>query len=115
MHELSIAMSILELAAEEAERQGHAHVVAVHVRVGALSGVVKEALESAYELARDGSPLADARLNIEEVPVRILCPACGDGRDVISVQELRCRVCGTLCAEVIQGRELELCALEVDE
>ena len=43
MHELSIAMSIVELAEEEAERRG-VHINAVHLKLGALSGVVKEAL-----------------------------------------------------------------------
>jgi hydrogenase nickel incorporation protein HypA/HybF len=40
MHELSIAMSIVELAEEEAERRG-VQVTAVHLKLGALSGVVK--------------------------------------------------------------------------
>jgi hydrogenase nickel incorporation protein HypA/HybF len=43
MHELSISMSIVETAREEAERRG-AQVTAVHLRRGALSGVVKDAL-----------------------------------------------------------------------
>ena len=41
MHELSIAMSILDVAEEEAERQGGARVVAVHLKLGPLSGVVQ--------------------------------------------------------------------------
>ena len=71
MHELSIALSILDFAAEEAERRG-GRVVAVHLRLGPLSGVVKEALLSAYELAREGTPLAAAALVVEEVPRRRL-------------------------------------------
>jgi Zn finger protein HypA/HybF involved in hydrogenase expression len=43
MHELSIAMSMVETAREEAERRG-VQVTAVHLRLGALSGVVKDAL-----------------------------------------------------------------------
>ena len=43
MHELSIAMSIVELAQEEGERRG-ARVNAVHLKLGALSGVVKDCL-----------------------------------------------------------------------
>jgi hydrogenase nickel incorporation protein HypA/HybF len=57
MHELSIALSIIDAACEEAERHAGARVVAVHLKLGPLSGVVKEALVSAYELAREGSPL----------------------------------------------------------
>ena len=45
MHELSIALGLVEAAQEEAERL-HARVSAVHLRLGALSGVVPEALLS---------------------------------------------------------------------
>jgi hydrogenase nickel incorporation protein HypA/HybF len=51
MHELSIAMSIVEMAEEEAQRR-NVQINAVHVKLGALSGVVKEALLSSYEMAR---------------------------------------------------------------
>jgi hydrogenase nickel incorporation protein HypA/HybF len=67
MHELSIAMSIVEIASEEAQRQGCARVEAVHLKLGTLSGVVKEALLFSWDLASDGSPIAGAKLAIEEV------------------------------------------------
>ncbi len=57
MHELSIALSIVEGAEEEVERQGGGRVYAVHLRLGPLSGVVKEALLFSYELACEGTSL----------------------------------------------------------
>src|SRR5438270_13741918 len=114
MHELSIALAIVDVAAEEAARHGDAAVAAVHLRLGPLSGVVKEALSSAYELAREGSALATARLVIEEVPVVIFCPDCAADRTAASVQDLCCPVCGTAPARVVSGRELEVVALEID-
>ena len=115
MHELSIAMSLLEVAAEEAERRGGVRVIAVHLKLGPLSGVVKDALLSAYELAREGSPLADSTLAIEEVPIVVFCPTCNSERPIVSIQEFSCAVCGTPTAEVLAGRELEVTALEIDE
>lgn len=113
MHELSIAMSIVDLAAEEAERKGYSEVTAVHVRIGKLSGVVKEALESAYELAREGTMIADSKLVIEEVPVSILCPTCKKECRVESITHLCCSLCGTPSADIVSGRELEVSALEI--
>jgi hydrogenase nickel incorporation protein HypA/HybF len=55
MHELSIALSLVDLAQEEAERQG-GRVCAVHLRLGALAGVVKEALLLSYEMACAETP-----------------------------------------------------------
>ena len=113
MHELSIALSILDLAAEEAERRGGAVVHGIHLRLGPLSGVVKEALLSAYEVAREGSLLAEAQLVIEETPLMARCPTCRTTKAVVSVQQLACAECGTPTPEVVSGRELEIVALEI--
>ncbi len=114
MHELSIALSLLDLAAEEAERHQASRVVAIHLRLGPLAGVVKEALLSAYELAREGSALPTAELVIEETPLVALCPACAGPRTLASSQLLCCPDCGTPTPEVISGRELEVRALEIE-
>jgi hydrogenase nickel incorporation protein HypA/HybF len=112
MHELSIAMSIVDVASEEAERRG-VEVVAVHLKLGPLSGVVKEALLSAYELAREGSLLANSRLVIQDVPLVVYCPICGRDQPAVSPQEICCAVCHTPTPQIVTGRELEVCALEV--
>jgi hydrogenase nickel incorporation protein HypA/HybF len=114
MHELSIAMSIVELAEEEAERRG-VLVSAVHLRLGALSGVEKEALLSCYDMACAETPLAGSRLQIEEVPVVIFCPQCRERRPLKSVQLFCCPACSTPCSEVVEGKELEVVALEIQE
>src|SRR5262249_47743925 len=113
MHELSIALSLLELAQEEAARQGGARVTALHLKLGPLSGVVKEALVGAYELARAGSPCAEAELVIEEVPVAVYCPACAMERTLAALGPLCCPVCGAPTPQVVRGRELDLVALEI--
>ena len=112
MHELSIAMGIVDVAAEEAERR-RSRVIAVHIKLGTLSGVVPDALRAAFELARDASPLAGAELVIEEVPVAAYCPACALEREVVFPQ-LSCPVCGEPTPEVVRGRELEVTALEIE-
>ncbi len=113
MHELSIALGILDVATEEAERQG-GRVMAVHLKLGPLAGVVKEALLSAYDLAREGTPLARAALVIDEVPVVAYCTPCNAERTPASIQQLCCPVCGTPMPQVLRGRELEVFALEIE-
>ncbi len=113
MHELSIALSIVDLAAEEAERRG-VKVNAVHLRLGPLAGVVKDALLFSYDLACEGTPLDKSRLIIEEVPVMVHCSRCETDREPISLQDLRCSVCGDPTYEIVQGREMEIAALEVE-
>ncbi len=67
MHELSIAMSLIDAVCEELPRLGdRVSVRRVIVRVGPLSGVACDALAFAFEVAADDSPIAGARLEIEE-------------------------------------------------
>jgi hydrogenase nickel incorporation protein HypA/HybF len=112
MHELSIAMSIIVVAREEAEQRG-VKVLAVHVKVGALSGVVADALRASYEMACCDTPLQSSKLMVEEVPVLIACPQCKANKPVSSLQWFCCAECGAPASEVVQGRELQIVALEV--
>ncbi|HEY9436942.1 MAG TPA: hydrogenase maturation nickel metallochaperone HypA [Blastocatellia bacterium] len=113
MHELSIALSIVELATEEAERRGAIRVVAVHLRLGEMSGVAPEPLLFSYGLACEGTPLEGSSLVIEEVPVMVYCPACGAETNPPSIQSLYCPVCEAPTPQVTRGKELEVVALEI--
>ncbi len=115
MHELSIAISIIEGAAEEARRHGDVKVNAVHLKLGALSGVAKDALLFSYELACEGTALEGSRLVILEIPVMTFCPRCEIERAPASIQWLSCPVCGAPTPQVAQGREIEVVALEITE
>jgi hydrogenase nickel incorporation protein HypA/HybF len=112
MHELSIALSLLDLVAEEAESRG-GRVVAVHLKLGPLSGVVKDALLSAYELAREGTPFAETALVVQDVPLIAWCPGCGVERG-LNFPELCCPTCGEPTPDIKSGRELEVVALEIE-
>lgn len=112
MHELSIAMSIVEIAEEEA-RQRNACVTAVHLKLGMLSGVVKDALLFSYGMACDGTLLEGSNLVIEEVPVEVFCDHCQANRKLSSVQWFACPECGTTTPTVVHGKELEISGMEV--
>ena len=66
MHELSIAVSIVEVAEEEAARNNATRVQSVRLRLGVLAGVAKEALLFSYGIACEGTPLEGSRLLIDE-------------------------------------------------
>lgn len=114
MHELSIAISIVDTAQEEADRRG-VRVSAVHLRLGALAGVVKDALLFSYDVACQDTPLRGSRLLVEDLPVVVFCPACQAKRTLNSVQSFTCPVCNAPTGDIVQGKELEVFALEVEE
>jgi len=115
MHELSIAMGIVDAALDEAERRGGLRVSAVHLRLGALSGVVKDALMFSYQVACQDTALQGSRLVVEDVPVAVFCPRCQARRVLQSIQSFACPECGGPTGDILQGKELEVFALEVQE
>jgi hydrogenase nickel incorporation protein HypA/HybF len=113
MHELSIALSMIDGVLEHAKKQGDVHVEAVHLKLGAFSGVDKDALEFSYGIACEGTPLQGSRLIIEQVPIAIFCPTCSMEHILASPQQMCCPECQTPAYDVRSGRELEITALEI--
>jgi hydrogenase nickel incorporation protein HypA/HybF len=108
MHELSIAQGIVDICTEHA---GGRRVLAVTLEVGALSGVVPEALEFCFEACTRETLLEGARLEIERVGAVGHCPACGLDHDIRACFD-PCPACDGLL-EVRRGEELRVKELEV--
>jgi hydrogenase nickel incorporation protein HypA/HybF len=113
VHELAIAHSLVELVQQHLP-PGRVRVTAVDLRVGALAGVVGDALEFCFGIATDGTPLADAILRIEDVPVVVHCAVCDCDGTIEMPAALRCPTCHTPSGDVRHGRELELASIEYD-
>ena len=108
MHELSIAIRLVDIAAEHCRAAGGAGVAAVTVAIGPLAGVHADALRTAFAVAREHTPLAEADLRIRHVPVRVWCPACAAERDLAGLVPLACPACGTPTGDIRGGTELDL-------
>jgi hydrogenase nickel incorporation protein HypA/HybF len=76
MHEYGLVEAVIARALEVARERGDASVTRVRVEVGEVAGVSRESLETAFEALRKGTPLADASLEIAEVPSRVRCETC---------------------------------------
>lgn len=113
MHELSIAHSIVEMAEEALAATGPVKVETVHVRIGALAGIVAEALSFGWGVATQGTPLEGAQLRVDELPVIVNCEGCGRCSTLEGSYPLFCPSCGRLTNQIIQGRELELWSIEI--
>lgn len=114
MHELSIAISLIDEITEQSKSRGGLTIVAVHLLLGRLSGVDAAALMFCYHSACDGTLLEGSKLMIEEFPVVLYCSVCSLESRAESIQRLSCPRC-QCPAEVIGGHELEIASLEVLE
>lgn len=112
MHELSIALSMIEQIEEETAKHGGGAVETVYLRVGVLSGVDVRALRFAYELAQEGTTLAASRLEIESIPLLAYCPQCASTH-APDPENITCPRCVTPQQKILKGKELEIRAFEI--
>ncbi len=106
-------MSLVQIAEAAARKAGASQVTVVYLRVGALSAVVPDALRFSFDIVADGTILAGARLEIEELPVRVFCEYCVAEADLPNPQIFCCPTCQRPTGRMVQGRELDLVSLEV--
>lgn len=112
MHELGIARSILKTVTDEKSRLGLDDIVGVTVRIGALSGVLPDALEFGFDALRKDSEVPDCKLYIEHVSVSYLCKSCG-ATTTVDEADFQCVSCGSADTEMINGFELDITNLDV--
>jgi hydrogenase nickel incorporation protein HypA/HybF len=103
MHEVSIAQAIVTAVSDAVDGE---QVERVEVTVGAMSGVVASALEFAWDVVTNETPLAGSVLVVESVPTTVYCPTCA--AVVEPPVGFVCPSCGELCGDVRSGRELEV-------
>ncbi|WP_345586494.1 hydrogenase maturation nickel metallochaperone HypA [Streptomyces prasinosporus] len=108
MHEMSVALSVVDHV-EQAARSGGAHGVRrVHVEIGELAGVVPDALAFCFELACSGTVLEGAELVTRFVPGRASCAPCGRTWDTGMPPDMTCAACRKGAGELLSGRELRI-------
>jgi hydrogenase nickel incorporation protein HypA/HybF len=108
MHELGITQEIIEIAAAKAEG---ARVRRLVVEIGKLSAVLPDAVRFCFEVCREGTPLAEAELEIREPPGRGRCRQCG--ADVILERPFGRCACGNTDLEWLSGDQLRIMEMEV--
>lgn len=113
MHELSLVAALFETLEEKAREHRAARITMVHLRVGKLAGAVPELLDSAFETYKKGTIAEGARLEIEEVPVRLRCRDCGGDR-LDEGGTFSCLSCGGRNVELLEGREIVVERIELE-
>ena len=108
MHELAITQSVVDMVVE---RTAGRRVGRVRLDVGALSGVVPDAMQFCYELIVSGTPLEGSTLVIEQTRGAAHCRSCGQDFALDSLI-LLCD-CGSADLDIRSGRQLRIVSVEV--
>ena len=110
---MSIAQSVLDIAYGEMEKNASASIRKIKISIGEFSGVVKEALEFAFDVLKPETPAARASIEIEVVPMTAKCLDCGEFKCKISDLNLFCPACGSV-AFINNGREMKVEYLDLE-
>lgn len=113
MHELSIAMNIVDIALKEAAKAGTDKVLEIDLDIGTMAGIEFESLEFAWSVAIQGTILENTRVNINKIEARAGCLDCGkefDFSDMLS----GCPCCKGYNIKLIKGKELKIASLLIE-
>ena len=108
MHEMALTRSVVDLVASRTRGR---RVALVRVEVGALVGVVPDAMLFCFDLACEGTGLDGARLEVVETPGELCCATCGDTSPCPD-RILLCR-CGSADVTVVRGEELRVLSVDL--
>ncbi|MDX9789072.1 MAG: hydrogenase maturation nickel metallochaperone HypA [Desulfobacterales bacterium] len=112
MHEMGIAMQIIEIAAAAIPKGAPKGCVKrVNIKVGKLSAVVPQSLTFCFDIASKDSALAGAKLVIEEIPVKARCNVC-QNEWTINEAVFTCPACNSGDIKLISGQELNIESIE---
>lgn len=113
MHEMGIALEIIDIAAASipADLAG-VQVKTVNLKVGKLAAIVPESLRFCFAVATKNGPLDGAELVIEEIPVRARCEHCRHEWHVEG-PAFRCPQCAAGRITLLSGRELNIESIEI--
>ncbi|MGI8859498.1 MAG: hydrogenase maturation nickel metallochaperone HypA [Rubrobacteraceae bacterium] len=108
---MAIAESVVRIAGQHANGR---RVTKVYLKVGHLRQVVPSALTFGFELVAQGTPIEGAELALEQIPALGRCRACGVESRLPGFP-LQCRECGGFDLEIVEGEELYVESLEMEE
>lgn len=114
MHELSIAMNILDIVEKTAQTNGATVVQDIYVDVGALAGVMIPSLEFGLEIAKRDTCARQAAIHIREIEGRGCCPTCG-GTFPMEFYIEPCPQCDDSYLSMTSGDELRVREIEVEQ
>jgi len=113
MHELSVAMSIVDIVHEEVSKTGATSVKEIELQIGQLAGIEFQALDFAWDQAIRGTELEKATRKIDYVKGLAFCPDCGKEFEIANLFD-PCPTCNNFFYHLLRGKELKVKSIIVE-
>lgn len=114
MHEMSMAMRIIEIAVAEGHKAEAMAIDEIEVEVGQLAGVMADSLAFCLDAAARGTMAERAAFTLIQIAGRGHCLSCQ--REVaVSEFPAECPICHGYGVKIVNGTELKIRSISVDE
>ena len=117
MHELSIALSIIDIAEQEVNRNSAKEVVEIELEIGKLSGIEPYALDFAWDMAIMNTVLEKAKRITRYIEATAVCQDCGHEFEIENIYDgikkwegasckiINCNI-NLICAQLVDADNL---------
>ncbi|MDR2147303.1 MAG: hydrogenase maturation nickel metallochaperone HypA [Tannerella sp.] len=110
MHELSLALNIVEIAEEKAKEKNASEIEEIELEIGRLAGVELQTFFFALESAVKGTILDKAHIVRHIIDGEGRCSDCGKTVEMTSLLT-PCPACGSYLINILKGKELKIKSL----
>ena len=115
MHEFSIVQALFNQYKEYVAKQHAERITKAVTRIGMLSGGEPDLLQTAFDTFKEGTICDGAEFVMNIQPVVLYCRACGHEATLEGELVLSCAQCGSLETNIVDGEEMYLMSLEMEE
>ena len=113
MHEMTMAMGIVDLAIKTAKQNQAKKINSITVEVGALAGIIRDALEFCFSEAVKNTIAQDATLDYVHIPASAICESCGHSFKA-DERAAKCPECSEYVFQLSGGTEFRVKNINVD-
>ena len=113
MHEYSIVQSLLEQCEQNAIANNATKVKKVVVKIGVMSGVEPDLLQTAFETFKEGTICEGCKYIQNIQKIKIKCLEC-DNVSELETNEYACPKCKSVKLDVLDGEDMFLMQLELE-
>lgn len=113
MHEFSIAVNLIEIAVEYAQKADAKKITQIEIELGELSGIIQDSLEFCFEAACKDTIAENSILSIKIILAISECLDCNKKFETGSLLSV-CPNCDSIKCRTVQGKELKIKSITVD-
>ncbi len=115
MHEVSIALGLIEELKKIARENNAKKVTNIKLKIGKMSGIVTDSLIFAFDAVKLEHPfLSEATILIEEVPMVYECNKCSKPFEMDAYAFAMCPNCQSYNFKILSGEEQHIENVEVE-